>query len=138
MSLDLYTFLDALPDKQSWQAAIDQTGIDLKIDPDLDLSRDQGFSPCQLRGSSSGFEVSVTTTAEVLRDYPSLSPAAVGSRPHVVCFRWGGEMAECACVLGANLALLRYFNGVAYYPADDLLCDIDQLEEELRQSLAAV
>jgi hypothetical protein len=47
-------------------------------------------------------------------------------------------MAECACVLGANLALLRYFNGVAHYPADDLVYDVDQLEEELRQSLAAV
>jgi hypothetical protein len=135
MSLDLHTFLDVLPGRESWQAAIDKIGIDLKLDPDLDLSHHEGFSPCQLRGKPSGFEVSVTATSEVLRDYPSLLPA-VGSRPHVVSFRWGGDMAECACVLGANLALLRHFKGVAYYPPDDLLYDVDQLEEELRQSLA--
>jgi hypothetical protein len=43
MSLDLYTFLDALPGKQSWQAAIDETGIDLKLDPDLEPSPGSRF-----------------------------------------------------------------------------------------------
>ena len=83
MSLDLYTFLDALPDRQSWQAAIDQAGVALTLDPDLDLTRDDGFSPCVLQGKASGFELDVMRASEVIRDYPSLKKAA-GGRSHVV------------------------------------------------------
>jgi hypothetical protein len=135
MSLDLYTFLDALPDRQSWQAAIDQAGVDLQLDPDLDLTRDEGFSPSVIRGKASGFELDVSPASEVLRDHPSLKQAA-GARSHAVCFRWGGDLAECACVLGASLALVRGFGAVAYYPADDIVYDADKLEKDLKECLA--
>jgi hypothetical protein len=137
MSLDLYTFLESLPDRQTWQAAIDQTGVDLELDPDLDLSRDEGFSPCLLQGKASGFELQVMQASDLLRDYPALAQPA-GLRSQAVCFRWGGDLAECACVLGAALALVRRFSAVAYYPADDLFYDVDTMEKELRECLAGL
>ena len=48
MSMELYAFIASLPDRDSWQAKIDDAGLDLQLDPDLDLSRDSGFSPCML------------------------------------------------------------------------------------------
>ena len=135
MSLDLYTFVDQLPDRPTWQAAIDQTGVDLKLDPALDLARDAGFLPCEIQGKASGFELTVAPAAELLSSFPSLA-AEVGTRPHVMCFRWGGDLAESACVLGANLALLRSFRAVVYYPADDIHYDVAGLEQELLDCLA--
>ena len=73
MSLELYAFLDSLPDRAAWQAAIDQIGIDLKLDPELDLAKDSGFSPCEIKGCRSGFEILVEKAADVLGavvDYP--------------------------------------------------------------------
>jgi hypothetical protein len=137
MSLDLYTFLESLPDRQSWQSAIDQTGYNLKLDPDLDVAHDEGFVPCLIVGKSSGFELYATPASEVLRDYLSLK-SAVGARSHALCFRWGGDLAECACVMGASLALVRRFGAVAYYPPDDLVYDAEGLEEDLRECIADI
>ena len=135
MSLELYAFLDSLPDRAAWQAAIDQIGIDLKLDPELDLAKDSGFSPCEIKGCRSGFEILVEKAADVLAVYPSAAPA-VGDRGWVVSFRWGGDLAEGACVAGASHALIRSFGAVVYYPDDDLVYDEARSEHELRQYLA--
>jgi hypothetical protein len=134
MSLDLYVFVDRVPDRVAWQAAIDQTRVDLKLDPTLDVGRDEGFLPCELNGKSSGFELSLVPAAEVLGSYPSLK-TSVGARLHAMCFRWGGDLVECACVLAATLGLVRGFKGVAYYPSDDLHYDVAGLEKDLRECL---
>jgi hypothetical protein len=135
MSLDLYAFVSSLPNRADWQSAVDQVGIDLKLDPELDLAQDSGFSPCELRGKPSGFEISIEAASETLETYPSLE-SAVGSRSHVICFRWAGDLAECACVMGASLALVRAFGAIAYYPADDITYDEGSLERDLRGCLA--
>jgi hypothetical protein len=134
VSLELYAFLEVLPDRGNWQAAIEQTGVDLQLDPDLDLNRHKGFSPCKLEGTSSGFELYVSTASEVIRDYPSAG-AAAGARGHAICCRWGGDLAEAACVLVANLALARNFGGIVYDPAEDVVCDADALEKQVRECL---
>ena len=103
--------------------------------PALDLARDAGFLQCEIPGKASGFELTVAPAAELLSSFPSLA-AEVGTRPHVMCFRWGGDLAESACVLGANLALLRSFRAVVYYPADDIHYDAAGLEQELLDCLA--
>src|SRR5262245_14368543 len=137
MSLDLYAFVSSVPNRADWQAAIDRLSIDLKLDPGLDLATDSGFSPCEIRGKTSGFEISVEQATQVLEAHPS-PKSAVGSRPHAICFRWGGDFAECACVLGASLALVRAFGAIAYYPADDVIDDEATLERDLRQCLAEI
>jgi hypothetical protein len=130
MSLDLYTLLDQLPDRAAWQAAIHGACLDLKLPLSLEVSRHKGFVPCEILGKSSGFELTVVSAAQVLRDYASL--ASVGRRQHAMCFRWTGDLAECACVLAANLALVRSFQALAYYPSDDLYYDVAKLEKGLR------
>ncbi len=135
MSLELYTFLDSLPNRQAWQAAIVQVGVKLELDPQLDLSRSEGFSPCSVQGTPSGFEMHVVKVSDVVDEHPVLIHS-VGKRSHALCFRWGGDFAECACVLGANLALVRVFGAVAYYPADELVYDVGTLEAELQECLA--
>jgi hypothetical protein len=137
MSLDLYAFVSALPSRADWQSAIDRASIDLKLDPALDLARDSGFSPCEIRGRASGFEISIQKTSQALETYPLLE-SAVGSRPHVICFTWGGDLAECACVMGAALALVRAFGAIAYYPSDDITYDEATLERDLRECLAEI
>ena len=137
MSLDLYAFVSSLPNRADWQSAIDQVSIDLKLDPDLDLAADSGFSPCEIRGRPSGFEISVEEAAEALKAYPSLE-SAVGSRPHAIRFTWAGDLAECACVLGASLALVRASGAIAYYPADDITYDDASLERDLRECLPEI
>jgi hypothetical protein len=135
MSLELYVFVSALPERARWQAAVDEVSVDLKLDPELDLRTDSGFSPCTIGGRASGFEIYVEDASEIAKVSPSLASVA-GGRPSVICFRWGGDFAECACVMGASLALVRAFGATAYYPADDAVCDEAALEGDLRQCLA--
>ncbi len=135
--LELFAFVDDLLDRAEWQSAINLTGIDLKLDPTLNVGHDEGFWPCEIQGQSSGFELFVAPAAELLDSYPSLTNA-VASRPHVIRFRWGGDLAECACVLGAALALVRTFQAVTYFVSDDLLYDVAGLEKDLSDCLAEV
>jgi hypothetical protein len=133
--MELYAFIASLPDRDSWQAKIDDAGLDLQLDPDLDLSRDSGFSPCMIRGRSSGFELWVTSAAEPLQDYPAMVGVA-GDRAWSICFRWGGDFVECSCVMGATLALVKGFGAVAYDPGDEVSYDTAKLEEDLQACLA--
>ena len=135
MSMELYLFIDTLPDRESWQAKIDDVGLDLQLDPELDLGRDSGFSPCLIRGRSSGFELSVTSSAEPMQDYPAAARFA-GDRAWAICFRWGGDFVECSCVLGAALALVQGFGAVAYDPQEDARSDAGALEADLGACLA--
>jgi hypothetical protein len=137
VSLEQYSFLNALPDRAAWQAAIDELGIDLKLDPEMDLARDSGFSPCEIKGRASGFEILVEKAEDVLGIYPTLKSRVAG-RGWVMSFRWGGDFAECACVLGASHALLRSFGAVVCYPDDDIVYDEATLLRELRQCLADI
>ena len=137
MSLDMHVFINSLPDCSRWQAAIDLAGIELILDPKLDLATASGFSPCQLKGRASGFEILVAQAVDLLGNYPSVA-SAVGSRSKVICLTWGGDLAECACVLGASLALRRSFDAVVYYPADDIVYDESSLRQELQLCLAKI
>jgi hypothetical protein len=132
MSLEIYSLLDQLPDRAAWQEAINGACLDLKLHLSLEVSRHEGFVPCEILGKSSGFELTVVPAAGVIREYPSLAPW-MGPRQHAMCFRWSGDLAECACVLGANLALVQSFQAVAYYPSDDLFYDVAELEKGLRE-----
>jgi len=137
MSLELYVFVSALPERARWQVAVDEISVDLKLDPDMNLATDSGFSPCQLGGRASGFEIYLGEASEMVKASPSLA-SVVGARPHVICFRWGGDFAECACVLAASLALVRAFGATAYDPAEGVVADEAALEGDLRQCLAEI
>ncbi len=59
----------------------------------------------------------------------------IGSRDCAINYRWGGDMAECACVLIVSAALAKSFGAVVHYEDDDLLYSAEQLVEEAKAGL---
>ena len=138
MALELHALLPTptLPRRQPWQAAIDDLKLALTLDPDLDLPRTTGFRPCVVAGQNSGFEIQVDSPVEVLATYPNLRAHATNAST-AISFRWGGDLRECACVLGATAALVSKWGAIAYYPEDDLLYDLEGLKRDFRECMAS-
>jgi hypothetical protein len=137
VSLELHVFLrrERLPDRAGWQRTIDALGLPIQLDISLNPKTNTGFSPVNLKGTKSGFELYGGSTTELLSIYPHLRPD-VGDRDAVLSFRWGGDLKECGCVLGAAAALLDAFEAVAYYPEDGIVYkDSRQLVVDARQCL---
>jgi hypothetical protein len=117
---------------------LDKLEFDVQLDPELDLAHDRGFSPATIKGRTSGFEIDVLDTESTVRDYPALAGTIVGRSP-TVCFRWGGDLAECACVMAAAAAVLAGgWSATAYAPADDTTYDIEALIREYHSCLAGL
>ena len=126
-----------VPQRDALQAAIDALGFDCKLDPYYEPFKASGFLPCTLNGNASGFEIYFDGIAELLAQCPRLVPI-VGSRDATIIFRWGADMAECACVLIVSAALAKSFAAVVHYQNDDLLYSADQLVQEARSALASI
>jgi len=126
---------DQLPDRSTWQASIDRLGFPVLLDRELRIPGDTGFVPCKLADRESGFEVYVDEADPLLNEYATLREAA-SAMDCAITFRWGGDLAECACGLAAAAALVVDFGGVAYYPDDDLIYTLDGLREDIQGCLA--
>jgi hypothetical protein len=139
MSQEQYVFLkrDDVPNVVEWQAVIDEIGFDFKLDPELKPFEDSGFLPCKLEGRESGFEIYYETVNETLEMYPQLKDK-IESRDYVISFRWGGDMAECACVLIASAALSKSFNAMIYYSDDDMFYTFDDLINEAKTAILEI
>lgn len=124
-----YVFRQSVPDRELLQAAIDSLGFDCKVDASYVPFESTGFLTCTLNGNGSGFEIFFEPSAEALNEFPELAEA-VGSREIGITFRWGGDMAECACVLIVSAALAKSFGAVVHYQDDNLLYSAEQLVEE--------
>ena len=111
MSLTQMAFLDRsrVPRQAELQAAIDALGFDLTVDDYYVPFEAAGFLPCKLDGADSGFEIDFDEAASFVADLPELAPV-VGSRDCAITFTWGGDMAECACVLIVSAALAGSFD----------------------------
>ncbi len=136
MSLEMRVFLQKqrVPTKASWQAAVDSLGLPLRLSPDLDPIHDTGFSPSEIKGLKSGFEIYSAPADAHLQDQVELAKV-VGNRDWCISFRWGSDMNECACVLAASAGLVRLCDGVAYYVDDNLTYDLKGLLEDFRACL---
>jgi len=136
MSLEMHVFLEKrrVPDRASWQAAVDSLALPFQLDSDLDPIHDTGFSPSKINGLDSGFEIYSESAAGLLQDHAELAKA-VGSRDWCISFRWGGDMNECACVLAASAALVKLCDALAYYPDDNLTYDLKRLIAETQSCL---
>jgi len=132
-------FLDKsrVPDRVQLEEAIRGLGFDLTIDEFYRPFDCSGYLPCVLKGKKSGFEIYFESPDEAVQSSPLLKET-VGSRDCAICFRWGGDMSECACVLIVSAALAKYFGAVVHYQGDDLLYTAEQLIEEAKGALQAV
>jgi hypothetical protein len=133
MSLEMHVFLEKrkVPNRASGQAAVDSLALPLRLFSGLDPIHDTGFSPSEIKGLKSGFEIYSEPTRAHLQDQADLRKV-VGNRDWCISFRWGGDLNECACVLAASAGLVRLCDAVAYYPDDDLTYDLNRLLEDFR------
>lgn len=136
MSLQQTAFLkkSVVPDKAKLERATRALGFELQIDEFYRPFQCSGFVPSELEGKKSGFEIYFEPSEEAIQSFPHLREE-VGDRDCAITFRWGGEMAECACVLVVSAALARSFGAVVYYQNDDLLYSADQLVTEAKSAL---
>jgi hypothetical protein len=125
-----------VPDRAKLEEAVRALGFDLAIDEFYRPFDCSGFLPCVLKGAKSGFEIYFESPDETLQSFPRLKEE-VGSRDCAITFRWGGDMAECACVLIVSAALAKNFGAVVHYQDDDLLYSAEQLVEEAKGALRA-
>ena len=122
-----------VPDRAKLEDAVRALGFDLSIDEFYRPFDCSGFLPCVLRGKQSGFEIYFESPEEVLQRFPHLKEH-VGNRDCAITFRWGGDMAECACVLIVSAALAAHFGAVVHYRDDDLVYTADGLVEHAKQA----
>jgi hypothetical protein len=106
-----------------------------ELDATLDPLNDKGFSPSKVKGVDSGFEIYSEPAGDILANYPDLAKSVTG-RDWCISFRWGGDIRECACVSAASAALVKGYDALAYYPNDDMMCDLNQLLDDLKACLA--
>lgn len=136
--LELHAFLMRanLPDRDRWQSSIEVFGFPFTLDPNLDLTKDTGFSPSTIEGEMSGFEIYPDEGIEELcSTYPTLV-TIVSERDYVLSFRWGTSYLECACVLIAAAALEKDFGAIVYDPQEDRALDIESMLEDARKCLS--
>jgi hypothetical protein len=136
MSLELHALLpgSTIPARAEWQAAIQELGFAVELHADLAPAATAGFTACKLRGVDSGFELYVDDAAGLLSTYPSLG-AASPSASIALTFRWGTDLASCACVSAAAAGLLSRWKAVVYYPDDDMFYDLDSLKSDFHACL---
>jgi hypothetical protein len=139
MSLQQTVYVDraSVPQRDALQAAIDALGFDCKLDPSFMPFKSAGFLPCVLNGKDSGFEMCFEPAADVIRHFPHLE-GTIGSRDTAITFRWGGEMAECACVIIVSAALATSFGAMVHYQDDDMLYSAAQLVAGAGAALQAI
>jgi hypothetical protein len=126
-----------VPERAKLEASIRALGFDLTIDEFYRPFDCSGYLPCALNGKKSGFEIYFGSTVDVLAAIPRLKEE-IGARDCEITFRWGSDMAECACVLIVSAALAKDFGAVVYYDPDDLLYSASQLVEEAKSALKDV
>src|SRR5687767_969963 len=128
MSLEQTAYIErsSVPQLAELQTAIDELGFDCQVDRSYEPFQSKGFLPCVLAGSESGVEADFESASEVLQSFPHLA-GTVGPRDVAITFRWGGDMAECACGLVLSAALASRFGAVVHYQDDDIIYSAEQL-----------
>jgi hypothetical protein len=121
VSNTLFAFLKKLnvPSQNALQASIDALGFDLKIDPDMKLLVDTGFSPCQLNGVGDvGFELLYEDSKSLIAGNEEFRFIA-GENDVCISFSWGGRMKDFACVMIVSCALAKDFDAVVTYEGQE-------------------
>ena len=135
-----FLFSNKFPTKESLQKSVDDLGFGLKLDPELDLENDDGFSPCQLEGYEDvGFEIECGTVDEIFEDDEEFA-GHIGKRNRYISMSWGGNFEDCLSVMLVTKALLVNFDAVTTYDCeepdseDDIESGIQECLRELKIS----
>jgi hypothetical protein len=136
VSIEIYVLLEKkrIPDRASLQEMVESLALPLELDPSLDLMKAKGFSPCKIKGISSGCEIYSESPQDLLATHHALQKA-IGARDWCISFRWGGDMKECACAMAVSAAIVKLCDAVAYDPEDDQTCDLKSLLQDAQACL---
>ena len=122
MANEQFAFLskEKVPSREIWQKAIDKSGFDFKLHPELDPIRVVGFVPCTLADKDAGCEMYFHDSLEFLSAFGELA----GGRDCCISFRWGGNMRECASAMIASYVLANEFDAIVSYEGDEPYVDM--------------
>jgi hypothetical protein len=125
MANEQYAFIEKakLPDLTTWQAAIDDAGFDLQLDPELKIGSDVGFASCTLHGADAGVEIYFEDSEEFLSQFADIAP----NKDYCISFRWGGSEIECACAMILSYALAKRCDAIISYEGDTPYDSLDAL-----------
>ena len=136
MSNTQFAFINQsdIPSREQLQGTIDQLGYDLKLDPELLLKADEGYSPCILKGESDvGFELFCEPTTDVVEDDDEFEEMANG-KDTCITMSWGGSFKDCSCVLIVSYALMKEYGAITTYEGDEL-DSLNSLEAGINEAL---
>lgn len=131
MANEQFAFLDkaSVPSRAQWQQAVDDSGFDLQLDPELQPFSHSGYLPCKLFGAESGIETYYDKATDVVPDADQLNELAEG-RDSCITFRWGGDFREAACAMILSFALAKSFGAVISYEGDTPYASLDALRAD--------
>lgn len=126
---------DRVPSHAAFQAAIDTTGFDLKLDPFYSPLVSEGFHPCRFGDRETGFEIMWQPMDEIREAFPHLM-GDIGNRDVCLTFILHSDMMECASAMMASAALARECDAFVLYQDDELVYTPEQLIAEANAALA--
>ena len=129
MANEQYAFLrrSELPTTTALQSTLDSDpNFTLTIDAETDLTTAVGFVPCVICGVESGVEIDFDDSSELLGQFGAM----VSDRDCCLVFRWGGDMAECACAMVLSYALAKYYNAIVSYEGEPPPDSLDAFRDE--------
>jgi len=136
MSNTQFAFINQsdIPTREQLQGTIDQLGYDLKLDPELSLKDDEGFSPCILKEEPDvGFELFCESTTDVVEDDEEFEEMANG-KDTCITMSWGSSFKDCSCVLIVSYALMKGYDAITTYEGEDL-DTLDSLQAGINEAL---
>jgi len=139
MSNTQFVFINQedIPTGEQLQGTIDLLGYDLKLDPELSLKDDEGFSPCILNGESGvGFELFCQLTSNVVAGDKEFEKMA-GGKDTCITMTWGSSMKDCTCVLIVSYALMKEYGAITTYEGEEL-DTLESLHTDINEALKEV
>ncbi|MGH9228759.1 MAG: hypothetical protein ACRD07_08525 [Acidimicrobiales bacterium] len=113
VSVDQFVFLRKadMPSTSRWQAALDQLGIDLQLNPTLDPSVHSGYWPALLGDHDSGFEYLCGSIPDAFGAPP---PDGLNGRDYVINLVTHSDLRELRCAMYAASALAVACDGLCF------------------------
>ena len=116
-----------MPTTAALQTALDNDpDFTLTIDVETDLQANVGFVPCMICGVESGVEIDFDDSPELIAQFGAMA----ADRDCCLVFRWGGDMAECACAMVLSYALAKYYNAIVSYEGEPPADNLDAFRDE--------
>jgi len=113
VSVDQFAFLREadLPSTSRWQAALNELGIDLQLDPTVEPSVHSGYWPARLGGQEAGFEYFGGSIPDAFGAPP---PDGLNGRDYVVNLVTHSDVHELRYAMYAASALATVCDGLCF------------------------